>query len=124
MFIRKGTLTTEEKKLVEKHAEVTGRILNEVKFPVEFSCVPRWAAGHHEFLDGGGYPDNLKAPDICREVRLLTILDIYEALTAEDRPYKKSFNAEKAFQILDNMVDQGKIDGKILELFKASKAWK
>ena len=86
--------------------------------------VPVWASAHHEFLDGSGYPNHETAETIPKETRLLTILDVYDALTAEDRPYKPPMPTEKAFGILDAMVGEGKIDGEILQMFKDSEAWK
>ena len=71
----------------------------------------------------GGYPYHLSGEQIPKEVRLLTILDIFEALTAKDRPYKRPMPIEKAFSILESMVKAGDLDGEILGLFKESKAW-
>ena len=85
--------------------------------------MPEWASAHHEYIDGSGYPDHLSGDELGREVRLLTILDIYDALTADDRPYKKPLPTEKAFSILHSMVEEGKIDGEILDLFEKSEAW-
>ena len=69
------------------------------------------------------YPDHKQGDEIPNEVRILTIIDVYDALTAEDRPYKPPMPVEKAFGILDSMRDHGEIDGKILEMFKESRAW-
>ena len=86
--------------------------------------VPEWACAHHEFVDGSGYPEHKVGQELPREVRLLTILDIYDALTAEDRPYKPPMLPEKAFAVLGDMVGEGKLDGQILELFKESNVWR
>ena len=85
--------------------------------------VPIWAGEHHEYLNGTGYPNGLVGEQICIEVRLITILDIYEAITSRDRPYKKPVTPEGAFTILDRMANEGSIDGNLLVLFKNSKAW-
>ena len=85
--------------------------------------VPFWAGAHHEFINGTGYPRHLKADELPNEVRLLTIIDVYDALTAEDRPYKPPMPSEKAFSILKSMRDDGQIDGNILDMFIESKAW-
>ena len=82
-----------------------------------------WAGAHHEQLNGRGYPDGLKAEHIPMEVRLLTILDVFEALTAKDRPYKKPFPPEKAIAILRSMSEEGAVDGQLLSLFEQSRAW-
>ena len=123
LMIRKGTLTAEERAVMQSHAVVTGRILSHVSFPRMFAQVPGWAAAHHELLNGKGYPNHLTAKDIPPEVRLLTILDVFEALTAKDRPYKTAMSLGKAFGILHDMEEDGEIDGEILALFEESNAW-
>lgn len=121
--VRKGTLTEEERAVMQGHALMTAHILSQVQFPRSYARVPQWAAAHHELLNGSGYPFHLTADAIPREVRLLTILDVFEALTARDRPYKPPMPAEKALAILDSMVAEGAIDADVLALFKASRAW-
>ena len=123
LSVRKGTLTPEERAVMESHASVTARILGHVTFPKIYAQVPKWASAHHEYLNGKGYPDHLTAEDIPWEVRLLTILDVFDALTARDRPYKPPMPAEKALGILHSMVEEGSLDGDILALYEASKAW-
>lgn len=123
LMIRRGTLTDEERKIMQNHVVMTKQILDQVSFPEIFSQVPVWAASHHELINGKGYPDMKSGDHIPVEVRLLTILDIYEALTAKNRPYKKPMPPEKAFAILSDMVKEGSIDGELLELFRESRAW-
>ena len=123
LSIRKGTLTAEERSIMESHVVVTGRILEHVTFPKDYAEVPKWAAAHHEYLNGKGYPNHLSGDEIPWEVRLLTILDVFDALTARDRPYKEPMPAEKALGILQSMVEEGSLDGNVLNLFKESKAW-
>ena len=123
LSIRKGTLTDHERSLMQEHASSTWHILSQVHFPEAFASVPVWAASHHELLNATGYTHRLSGKEIPREVRLLTILDIFEALTAKDRPYKPPIPLEKAWNILDNMVREGALDGKILADFKESRAW-
>ena len=124
LSIRKGTLSSEERALMQSHATSTWNILNKVDFPAQYANIPMWAASHHELLKGNGYPKGIAQDTIPKEVRLLTILDIFEALTAKDRPYKPSFPLEKAWSILDSMVQEGSLDGELLSLFKESQAWK
>ena len=124
LLVRKGTLTDNERKTIENHVSMTRRMLDEVSFPKRYRPVSEWASSHHEFLNGSGYPDKLADGEIPAEVRTLTILDVYDALTARDRPYKQAAPAEKAFAILDEMALRGQIDADILELFKRSEAWK
>lgn len=123
LLIRKGTLTDGERKAMQGHASATRRILNKVKFPQAFAMVPDWASEHHELLGGTGYPQHMSGELISREVRLLTILDIFEALTAKDRPYKKPMSVERSLEILYSMAKEGSVDEEILGLFAESKAW-
>lgn len=123
LTVRKGTLTAAERSVMESHVTATARILERVAFPRRYARVPEWAAAHHELLNGTGYPDHRKADSLPREVRLLTILDVFDALTARDRPYKSPMPAEKAFAILHSMANEGSLDETILELFEQSQAW-
>lgn len=123
LLITKGTLTSEERSTMESHVSITKKILNNVTFPKIYNQVPQWASSHHEFLNGMGYPQHISQDEIPMETRLLTILDVFEALTAQDRPYKKGMPPEKALTILDSMAQEGQLDAKILSLFKASNAW-
>ncbi len=123
LSVRKGTLTEGERRIMEQHVVMTSRILSEVTFTGDYAKVPIWAQQHHEFLNGKGYPNRLLGDEIPRETRLLTILDIFDALTARDRPYKSPMKLEKALSILQGMASDGQIDGWILSLFIQSKAW-
>ncbi len=123
LSIRKGTLTFEERVIVESHVSVAERILSKMEFPDYLKNVPYWAIRHHEFLDGSGYCKKCKDDELPIEVRILTILDIFDALTAKDRPYKAGMPVEKAIQILGFMVKEGKLDGDLLEAFSLSKCW-
>ncbi|MBR4626947.1 MAG: PAS domain S-box protein [Ruminococcus sp.] len=122
--VQRGTLTADERKIIEAHVSWTGTLLSKVEFRGDYKPVPKWAVGHHELLDGSGYPDHLTEGSIPWETRLLTIIDVYDALTAEDRPYKPPLPPEKAFAILTDMAEHGKIDKQILESFLVSEAWK
>ena len=121
--VRKGTLTDDERSQMQSHVVYTKKMLDKMEFRGLYTKVPYWAGGHHELLDGSGYPDHLTAKDIPKEIRFLTIVDVYDALTAEDRPYKPPMPPEKAFGILESMAAEGKIDADILRAFKDSKAW-
>ena len=123
LTVRSGTLTAGERKEIERHVEYTGSLLSKMDFEGDYEKVPSWAAMHHEMLNGSGYPDHLCADRIPKEVRLLTILDVYDALTGK-RPYKQPMPPEKAFDILEDMCREGKLDKMILEEFKNSGAWK
>ncbi len=123
LTVRKGTLTAAERAVMEGHVTATARILEQVAFPRQYAQVPEWAAAHHELLNGTGYPDHRTAESLPREVRLLTILDVFDALTARDRPYKPPMPVEKALAILHSMVREGSLDEEILALFEESRAW-
>lgn len=83
-----------------------------------------WAASHHELLNGSGYPKHLTADQIPMEVRIITILDIFDALVADDRPYKPGMPVEKALNILDSMANkEGKLDPELTRLFVESRCW-
>lgn len=122
LSIPRGTLTPEERVVMESHVIMTSRMLGEMKFPAEFACVPDWAGKHHEFLNGKGYPEGLSGDQIPPEARLLTILDVFDALT-QDRPYSPPQPVDKALAVLDGMVKNNQLDGDILALFKESRAW-
>lgn len=122
--VRKGTLTDSERAVVQSHVSYTARMLEKMTFKGIYKNVPFWSGSHHEFINGKGYPNHLSGDQLPNESRLLTIIDVYDALTAEDRPYKPPMPAEKAFGILGNMRDDGQIDGELLEKFIASEAWK
>lgn len=121
--IRKGTLTDEERKAMQSHVVITNKLLEQVSFEGDYKQVVGWASSHHELLNGRGYPKGLSEEDIPSEVRLLTILDVYDALTAEDRPYKPPMPREKALAILDDMAKYHEVDSQVLAWFKESGAW-
>ncbi len=123
LSVRKGTLTAEERAVMESHVVLTEHILSRVTFPKQYADVPVWAAAHHELLSGRGYPAHLTAERIPDEVRLLTILDVFDALTARNRPYKPALPLEKALAILRDMAGRGDLDPRILDMFIESKAW-
>ncbi len=123
LFIPRGTLSDEERKVIESHVSVTGRLLSEIRFSKELSHVCEWASSHHELLNGKGYPRHLQGDEIPLEVRILTILDIYDALTAADRPYKKAKTPEVALDILKTDAKGGKLDEELVRLFEESRCW-
>lgn len=115
LSIRSGTLTVQERKEMENHVVMTSRILDKVQFYKGFSMVPKWVGGHHEYLDGSGYPNGLKGDELDLETRLLTVVDIYDALVATDRPYKEPISREGAIKILKDMAEKGKVDLRLVE---------
>lgn len=117
LCIRKGTLLDDERKMIQDHVVLTIRMLEKIPFTKKLSNIPLYAGTHHETLDGKGYPNGLKGDQIPLEGRILALVDIYEALTASDRPYKKGMPVEKAFAILKAEADHGKLDKDLLDLF-------
>jgi len=113
--IVKGTLTNEERKIMENHVEITKKILDKVHFNSYFSNSPKWAVKHHECLNGRGYPYGLKEDELETDARILAVADICDALLATDRPYKRPIPKEKAFDIMRDMANMGNIDGKLVE---------
>lgn len=113
--IRSGTLTVQERKEMENHVVMTSRILEKVQFYKGFSMVPKWVGAHHEYMDGSGYPNHLKGDELDLETRLLTVVDIYDALVATDRPYKEPIPRKKAIAILKSMAEKGKVDLRLVE---------
>ena len=116
--IRKGTLTDKERAVMENHVVMTRKILEKVHFNQYFKDCPVWAAQHHETLNGTGYPDHLTADQLAAESRILAVADIYDALTSQDRPYKKPMPKEKAISILESMVSEGRLDERIVNALK------
>lgn len=117
--IKRGTLTDEERRIMESHALMTEKILEKVHFNSAFSDAGRWASQHHEFLNGKGYPHGLTADDLCLETRILTVADICDALLATDRPYKKPLPMKQAFSILRGMADEGKIELRLVNYLES-----
>jgi HD-GYP domain-containing protein (c-di-GMP phosphodiesterase class II) len=117
LCIRKGTLTPDERKQIENHAEMTFDIISQLPFPENLAHVPEYAASHHEKLDGSGYPKGLDSDTLPLQSRIIAIADIFEALTAKDRPYKMPMALSQSLKILEFMKKDNHIDSDILELF-------
>lgn len=125
LSIRKGTLSEKEREIMEDHVVVTDKLLTQIHFSKDFSHVRDWAGSHHEYINGTGYPRHLSGDQIPPEVRIITILDIFDALTADDRPYKPGIPVENALSILDSMANnEGKLDPELTRLFIESQCWK
>jgi len=115
--IRKGSLSEEERHEIETHVSQTYRYLKNIPWPRDLARVPEIAYAHHEKLNGGGYPRGIRNADIPLEARMMAICDVYDALTAWDRPYKKAVPARKALAILEEEVRGGALDGDLVRLF-------
>jgi len=124
LTIPKGSLSDEERREIESHVTHTFRFLSQIPWTRTLRRVPEIAYGHHEKLDGHGYPRAVPAPAIAVETRMMTIADIYDALTASDRPYKKALPAQKALDILGDEAKRGQVDPALLGVFVESGVWK
>ena len=122
--IRKGTLTKEEKDIMNSHATLSYEMLSALPFPKKYSNIMHIAVNHHEKLNGKGYPRGLSEQEIALEDRILILADIFEALSSNDRPYKGVKKLSEIFKILDFMVKDGEIDKDLLDFFKNSRAFK
>jgi len=118
--IGRGTLTAEDRFKINEHIISTIRMLDALPLPEELSRVPRYASTHHETLDGRGYPRRLTAKDLSIPERIMVLADIFEALTAADRPYKKAKSLSVAIDIMYQMVEEQHIDRDVFELFLRS----
>lgn len=121
LSVRRGNLTNEERQIMNNHAEVTYKLLSQLPFPKKMRNVAVHAAAHHEKLDGTGYPFGLRGSEISLQSRIIAIADIFEALTAKDRPYKKEKSISEAREIMEQMVRDSHIDGDIFNLFVKEK---
>ena len=116
LSIRYGNLTDEERMVVENHANMTLKILKQLSFPMKLEKVPEFAGGHHEKLDGSGYPLGLTEKELPLQTRILAIVDIFEALTARDRPYREPMKLSEATKIIRFMKENHKIDPDLFDL--------
>jgi HD-GYP domain-containing protein (c-di-GMP phosphodiesterase class II) len=124
LTIRAGTLTAEEREVINHHIVATINMLEQLPWPKELRNVPEYAGGHHERMDGKGYPKGLKRDEMSWQARMMGIADIFEALTANDRPYKKAMNLSQALKIMDNFKANGHIDPDLYEVFLAKQVHK
>jgi HD-GYP domain-containing protein (c-di-GMP phosphodiesterase class II) len=123
--IPRGSLSAEERQKMEQHVTQSFRFLREIPWgKTPWQKVAEVAYGHHEHLDGTGYPRGLRGVEIVPQVRMLTISDIFDALTASDRPYKPAMSIERALDILTKeFAERGKVDAQLLDVFIAKKVY-
>lgn len=123
LSIRRGTLTEEERTKINNHALVTYKLLSQLPFPKKLRHVAKFAAAHHEKLDGTGYSMGLKGDQLSLQSRIITLADIFEALTAKDRPYRKGKSLSEALKIMGFMVKEKHIDPDLYDLFIKEKIY-
>lgn len=117
LLIARGTLSKDERKEIESHVTHTFNFLSQIAWTDDLGGIPEIAHCHHEKLNGAGYPRQLKSDQIPVQSRMMTICDIYDALTAMDRPYKKAVTPERAIEILHYEMNEGKLDPHLLKVF-------
>ncbi len=123
LTIRFGTLTVDEREIINHHIGLTIRMLESLPWPKHLKNVPEYAGGHHERMDGKGYPRGLTRDQMSIQARLMAIADIFEALTAKDRPYKKGKNLSEALHILGKFRLNGHIDPDLFDVFIRNKVY-
>ena len=121
--ISRGTLTAEERKIINDHIVVTIEMLEQLPYPRNLRRVPEYAGGHHERMDGKGYPKGLTRDQMSLPARMMGIDDIFEALSSKDRPYKKGKTLTECLQILGNMSLNNHIDPDLFDLFVSQKVY-
>ncbi|HYD33037.1 MAG TPA: HD domain-containing phosphohydrolase, partial [Methylophilaceae bacterium] len=121
--ITRGTLTAEERAIINNHIDVTISMLESLPYPKDLRRVPEYAGGHHERMDGKGYPKGLKREEMSVPARIMGIADIFEALTSRDRPYKKAKTLSESLFILGKMKLDHHIDPDLFDIFVREKIY-
>jgi hypothetical protein len=124
LTIRAGTLTGEERKIINHHIVATIKMLEALPWPKHLTRVPEYAGGHHERMDGKGYPRGLTREQMSVQARCMGIADIFEALTARDRPYKKGKTLSESLRILGRMKLNQHIDPDLFDIFVRKKVYR
>jgi len=124
LTIRAGTLTDEERKVINHHIVATIKMLEALPWPKHLTKVPEYAGGHHERMDGKGYPKGLKREQMSVQARCMGIADIFEALTAKDRPYKKGKTLSESLEILGRMRLNNHVDPDLFDIFVRRKVYR
>lgn len=123
LSIKKGTLTKEERAMIESHALFTYEILSGIKWTRELKNVPIISASHHEKINGEGYPKGLTAEEMPVQAKILAVADIFDALTAKDRPYKPAIPIPKTLEIINEEAERFHLDADLVEIFIKEKAY-
>jgi len=123
LTIRSGTLTAEERKIINHHIVATIRMLEALPWPKHLRKVPEYAGGHHERMDGKGYPRGLTREQMSIPARVMGIADIFEALTAKDRPYKRGKTLTESLEILGRFKQNGHVDPDLFDVFVREKVY-
>ncbi|WP_320826329.1 HD domain-containing phosphohydrolase [Reinekea sp.] len=124
LCITRGTINEDERAHINRHINLTIEVLEKLPFPAKLKRVPEYAGGHHERMDGRGYPKGLTRDQMSIPARIMGVADVFEALTAKERPYKPPMPLSQAFSILRKMKDDNHIDPDVFELFLTSGVWR
>jgi HD-GYP domain-containing protein (c-di-GMP phosphodiesterase class II) len=124
LHIERGSLTVDEVAEIRSHVTHTHRFLSRIPWGATLRNVPSIASAHHERLDGTGYPFGLRADEIPVQAKMMSVADIYDALTASDRPYKRAVPIPRALEILDMEVKDHHLDGELVRIFREAEVWK
>ena len=123
LTVEHGTLNEHEREIINYHVVATINMLRDLPYPKSLRRVPEIAGAHHERLDGSGYPQRLRGIQVSMPARILGLADVFEALTAKDRPYKRGRTLREALAILRGMRDDGQIDSDLFDLFVDQKIY-
>jgi HD-GYP domain-containing protein (c-di-GMP phosphodiesterase class II) len=123
LSIRKGSLDDRERLEIESHVNHTYAFLERIPWTRGLARIPEIALGHHEKLDGTGYPRRVRGDAIPLQTRMMTLADIFDALTAQDRPYKRALAAERALDIMVDEVERGQLDADLFRVFLEARVW-
>ena len=123
LTIYSGTLTAAERRVINHHIEVTIKMLEALPWPRHLQHVPEFAGGHHERMDGKGYPRGLTREQMSVQARIMGIADIFEALTARDRPYKRGKTLTESLYILGLMRLNGHVDPDLFDIFVRNRVY-
>jgi HD-GYP domain-containing protein (c-di-GMP phosphodiesterase class II) len=118
LLVPRGNLTESERRAIEAHVTHSFQFLQRIPWTADLAAIPEIAYAHHEKLDGTGYPRGLKQEQIPLQTQMMSICDVFDALTAGDRPYKKSLSLAKSFEILRQEADHFKLRGDLLDVFE------
>jgi HD-GYP domain-containing protein (c-di-GMP phosphodiesterase class II) len=123
LTLERGTLNKKERQIMEDHVSLTYKLLNKLPYPKHLNNVPFYAGCHHEKINGKGYPNGYSGDELPIQARIIALADVFEGLTASDRPYKDGYKLSKAMNILKFMILDNELDKDIFNLFINQKVY-
>jgi HD-GYP domain-containing protein (c-di-GMP phosphodiesterase class II) len=123
LSVRRGSLNDEERRIIQSHVDHTYAFVSKIPWPPEYRRIPEYVWSHHEMMDGSGYPRGLRGDAIPVQARILAICDVFDALIASDRPYKRALSLDRAITILAEEGQRGKLDQALVEIFTGKRIW-